>query len=47
VPTDWTAVTVDLWKDGGDFTLTGIGMSALGGPALFDRTWHDACPIRI
>lgn len=37
VPTEWTVVTVDLWKDFGEFTLTGIAPTALGGPALFDR----------
>jgi hypothetical protein len=30
------AVTVDLWKDFGEFTLTGIAPTALEGPALFD-----------
>jgi putative membrane-bound dehydrogenase-like protein len=33
----WTVLTVDLWRDGGDFTLTGIAPTALGGAALFDR----------
>jgi putative membrane-bound dehydrogenase-like protein len=37
VPRDWTVVTVDLWKDFGEFTLTGIAPTALGGAALFDR----------
>lgn len=37
VPQDWTVVTVDLWKDFGEFTLTGIAPTALGGAALFDR----------
>lgn len=37
VPTEWTVVTVDLWKDFGTFTLTGIAPTAMGGPALFDR----------
>jgi putative heme-binding domain-containing protein len=36
VPTEWTVVTVDLWKDFGEFTLTGIAPTALEGPALFD-----------
>lgn len=36
-PTEWTTVTVDLWKDFGDFTLTGIAPTAMGAPALFDR----------
>ena len=37
VPTEWTVVTVDLWKDFGDFTLTGIAPTAMDGPALFDK----------
>ena len=36
-PTDWTVITRDLWKDFGDFTLTGFAPTAMGGPALFDR----------
>jgi putative membrane-bound dehydrogenase-like protein len=36
-PSDWTTVTVDLWSDFGEFTLTGIAPTAMGGPALFDR----------
>lgn len=36
-PKDWAVVTVDLWKDFGEFTLTGIAPTALGGPAYFDR----------
>ncbi len=37
VPTEWTVVTRDLWKDFGEFTLTGIAPTSLGGPVLFDR----------
>jgi hypothetical protein len=37
VPDEWTVVTVDLWKDFGEFTLTGIAPTAMGGPALFDK----------
>ena len=37
VPRQWTVVTRDLWKDFGEFTLTGIAPTAMGGPALFDR----------
>lgn len=37
VPREWTEVTVDLWKDFGPFTLTGIAPTAMGGPAFFDR----------
>ena len=36
-PTSWTVVTVDLWRDNGDFTLTGIAPTAMGGVAHFDR----------
>ena len=36
-PEEWTIVTRDLWKDFGDFTLTGFAPTAMGGPALFDR----------
>jgi putative membrane-bound dehydrogenase-like protein len=36
-PRDWTIVTVDLYKDFGAFTLTGIAPTALGGDAWFDR----------
>ena len=36
-PTDWTVVTVDLWKDIGEFTLTGIAPTCdLGQEAFFD-----------
>jgi len=36
-PADWTVMTRDLWRDFGNFTLTGIAPTAIGGPALFDR----------
>lgn len=36
-PDQWRVVTLDLWKDNGAFTLTGIAPTAMGGPALFDR----------
>jgi hypothetical protein len=36
-PREWTVVTRDLWRDFGDFTLTGLAPTAMGGPALFDR----------
>ena len=36
-PADWTTVTVDLWKDLGNFTLSGLTFVASGGrAALFD-----------
>ena len=36
-PRQWTVVTRDLWKDFGEFTLTGIAPTAMGSAALFDR----------
>jgi putative heme-binding domain-containing protein len=36
-PENWVVVTRDLWKDFGDFVLTGIAPTAMGGEALFDR----------
>ena len=36
-PEEWTVVTRDMWKEFGDFTLTGIAPTALGGPAWFDK----------
>jgi putative membrane-bound dehydrogenase-like protein len=36
-PTAWRAVTIDLWRDNGAFTLTGLAPTAMGGPACFDR----------
>jgi putative membrane-bound dehydrogenase-like protein len=36
-PREWTVVTRDLWKDFGDFTLTGIAPTTMGGDTLFDR----------
>lgn len=36
-PGAWAVVTVDLWKDCGAFTLTGIAPTAMGGKANFDR----------
>ena len=36
-PSKWTEQVRDLWADFGDFTLTGIAPTAIGGPALFDR----------
>ena len=36
-PTEWTIVTLDLWKDIGDFTLTGFAPTCDGGEeACFD-----------
>jgi len=36
-PREWTVVVVDLWKDFGTFTLTGLAPTAMGGPAYFDQ----------
>jgi putative membrane-bound dehydrogenase-like protein len=36
-PTSWTEQTRDLWADFGNFTLTGIAPTAIGGPVLFDH----------
>ncbi len=36
-PAEWTVVTLDLWKDMGAFTLTGLAPTAMGGTAFFDR----------
>jgi hypothetical protein len=38
VPAEWTAVTIDLWKDLGEFELTGLSLMNLGaGEVLFDK----------
>jgi hypothetical protein len=36
-PREWAVVTVDLWKEFGPMTLTGLAPTAMGGPAYFDR----------
>lgn len=36
-PREWDTVTLDLWKDLGVFTLTGLAPTAMGGDAWFDR----------
>ncbi len=36
-PRDWDTITLDLWKDSGNTTLTGLAPTALGGDAWFDR----------
>ncbi|NUQ60959.1 MAG: c-type cytochrome [Pirellulales bacterium] len=36
-PGDWVVITRDLWKDFGDFTLTGIAPTAMGGKVWFDK----------
>jgi putative heme-binding domain-containing protein len=37
VPTEWREEILDLWKDCGAFTLTGIAPTAMSGAAFFDR----------
>ncbi len=37
LPADWVVVTCDLWNDFGNFTLTGMAPTAMGGEACFDR----------
>jgi putative membrane-bound dehydrogenase-like protein len=36
-PREWDTVTLDLWKDLGSFTLTGLAPTAMDGDAWFDR----------
>jgi putative membrane-bound dehydrogenase-like protein len=36
-PKDWTVVTIDLWKDGGNFIFTGIALIPMGGNGWFDK----------
>jgi len=36
-PGEWRVVTLDLWRDCGPFTLTGIAPTAMGGKAWLDR----------
>ena len=36
-PEDWTVVTIDLWKDNGYFTLTGLAFTVMDGPASYDK----------
>ena len=36
-PATWTVATVDLFKDNGAFTMTGLAPTAMGGAAWFDR----------
>jgi putative heme-binding domain-containing protein len=37
IPSAWSVVTRDLYADFGEFTLTGIAPTAMGGAAQFDR----------
>jgi putative membrane-bound dehydrogenase-like protein len=36
-PREWDTVTLDLWRDLGAFTLTGLAPTAMGGDAWFDK----------
>ncbi|MEZ5329594.1 MAG: hypothetical protein R3F19_31495 [Verrucomicrobiales bacterium] len=36
-PREWDTVTLDLWKDLGNCTITGIAPTAMGGDVWFDR----------
>lgn len=36
-PTEWRTFTIDLWTGNGDFPLTGIALTVMGGKASFDR----------
>ncbi len=38
-PKDWNLVTIDLFKDFGERTLTGIAFSIHGGPGYFDHVY--------
>ncbi len=38
-PREWTVVTRDLWRDRGDFTLTGMGLLPCGGVLLLDHCY--------
>ncbi len=37
IPADWQTFTIDLWKGNGDFTLTGIALTTMGGKGSYDR----------
>ena len=34
---DWKSYTIDLWKDNGDFTITGIALTTMGGKGSYDK----------
>ena len=36
-PKEWRTFTIDLWKRSGEFQLTGIALTVMGGKASFDR----------
>jgi len=36
-PNDWKVYTIDLWKDNGDFLITGMAFTTMGGKGNYDR----------
>ncbi|MEC9036694.1 MAG: hypothetical protein VX588_07720, partial [Verrucomicrobiota bacterium] len=37
VPSDWKVYIIDLWKDNGDFLITGMAFTTMGGKGNYDR----------
>ena len=37
LPLEWKSYTIDLWKDNGDFTITGIALTTMGGMGSYDK----------
>lgn len=37
IPLEWKSYTIDLWKDNGDFTITGIALTTMGGKGSYDK----------
>jgi hypothetical protein len=37
IPTQWRRFTIDLWQGNGDFTLSGIAFTTMGGKGRYDR----------
>ena len=37
LPLEWKSYTIDLWKDNGDFTITGIALTTMGGEGSYDK----------
>ena len=37
IPTKWKSYTIDLWKDNGDFTITGMAFTTMGGKGSYDK----------
>ena len=35
-PEEWTTFTIDLWEGDGDFLLTGLALTVMGGEASYD-----------